>query len=275
MGTMTQSDSRVHLTTGWEPTTLLSDTLMHRFVHAYAGSLWEPVERMGGRVVHDSRFVVHDLRRPAAFENGVTLLAPLRADGTAVMDAVDGHLEGGTGRVWLWSAWPTPDLGRRGWQLSGHPPVLVRPAGPPPPSPDSDVEVVEVEDQSALDAWQDVVIRGYPLDGLQDTSGVSKRYLDDRVLDPGTHRLWLGILDGRPVAAGAAHITAGMNVFAMGATLPAARGRGAWNALAARRLAACTQLPAASLFSDDSRPLAERLGFVPLHRWTLWTRQRS
>lgn len=274
MGATTQTHHHVHPTTGWEPTTPLSDTLVHRFVHAYAGSLWQPVERMGGRVVHDPRYVVHDLGRPAAFENGATLLAPLGADADEVVEEVEGHLEGGSGRVWLWSAWPTPDLGRRGWQLSGHPPVLVRPAGPPPASPDTDVEVVEVEDQSALDAWQDVVVRGYPLDALRDSSGAPMRYLDDRVLDPGSHRLWLGILDGRPVAAGAAHVTAGTNVFAMGATLPAARGRGAWNALAARRLAACPRLPAASLFSDHSRPLAERLGFVALHRWTLWTRSR-
>lgn len=274
MGASGRLHQHVHLTAGWEPTTPLSDTLMHRFVHAYAGSMWQPVEAMGGRVVHDPRYVAHDLGRPAAFENGATLLAPLGADADDVVDEIDEHLEGGRGRVWLWSAWPTPDLGRRGWQLSGHPPVLVRPAGPPPPPPDTDVEVVEVQDSAALDAWQDVVVRGYPLDALRDGSGAPTRYLDERILDPGRHRLWLGILHGRPVAAGAAHVSAGMTVFAMGATLPAARGRGAWNALAARRLAACPELPAASLFSDWSRPLAERLGFVPLHRWTLWTRSR-
>lgn len=264
-----------HLTTGWEADTPLSDSLTHRCVHAYAASLWEPVERSGGRVHHDPRVVVHDLGRPAAFENGATLLAPLGADGTdpaALLDEVEARLSGGRGRVWLWSAWPTPDLHHRGWELAGHPPLLVRPAGSAPPAPTTDVEVVEVVDADGLAVWQDVVVRGYPLDEL--VAAHDPTWLRPEVLDPATHRLWLGLLGGWPVAAGASHVAAGTHVFAMGATLPAARGRGAWNALARVRLVARPDLPAASLFSDFSRPLAERLGFVPIHRWTLWTRPR-
>lgn len=261
-----------HLTTGWEPETPLSDSLVHRFVHAYAASLWHPVAALGGHVRHDRHVVVHDLGRPAAFENGATLLAPLGPDADAVLDGIEGELATGRGRVWLWSAWPTPDLRHRGWELSGHPPVLVRPAGGPVPTPRTEVEVVEVDDAAGLAAWQDVAVRAYPLDELQ--AEQDGTWLDADVLADGTHRCWLGLLDGRPVAAGAAHVSAGMNVFAMGATLPEARGRGAWAALAATRLVACPDLPAASLFSDHSRPLAERLGFVPIHRWTLWSRPR-
>jgi hypothetical protein len=41
------------------------------------------------------------------------------------------------------------------------------------------------------------------------------------------------------------------------------------------RLAAAPDLPAAALFSDDSRPGAERLfGFLPISRFTLWMRSR-
>lgn len=269
--TATPTETSEHLTTGWEPDTPWSDTLVHRVVHAYASSLWRPVHRAGGHVVHDPRVVVHDLGRPAAFENGATLLAPLAADADHLLDEVEGQLHAGRGRVWLWSPWPTPDLRHRGWELAGHPPVLVRPPGPAPAPPATDVEVVEVHDASGVAAWQQVVARGYPLEELADRT--EPAWLDPRVLDA-DHRLWLGLRGGRAVAAGASHVAAGTLVFAMGATLPAARGHGAWNALAHVRLTAHPHLPAASLFSDDSRPLAERLGFVPIHRWTLWTRPR-
>lgn len=261
-----------HPMTGWEPSTPLSDSLVHRSVHAYAASLWRPVAAVGGHVHAMPEVVVHDLRRPAAFENGATLLAPLGHDAEDVLDHVEAELAAGHGRVWLWSAWPTPDLRGRGWELSGHPPLLVRPAGPPPPWPTTDATVEEVHDAGQLATWQDVVVRGYPLDEIRDHPDPA--WLGPQLLADGSHRCWLARIDGRPIAAGALHVAAGMAVFAMGATLPAARGRGAWAALAATRLAIRPDLPAVSLFSDHSRPLAERLGFVPIHRWTLWTRPR-
>jgi hypothetical protein len=266
--------ARERLTTGWERATPWSDSLVHRSVHAYAASLWQPVARMGGTVVHDERFVVHDLGRPAAFENGATLLQPLAcATGRDVLDQVESLLASGRGRVWLWSAWPTPDLRDRGWQLSGHPPLLVRPAGDPPSPAPRAVRVEEVRDDRGLLDWERVIVDGYPIDELRPWR--RRCYVDPAVLDDPKHRWWVAYQEGEPVAAAASHTAAGMTVFALGVTLPAARRRGAWRALAAVRLAARPDLPAASLFSDYSRPLAERLGFLPIQRWTLWTRQRS
>ena len=64
--------------------------------------------------------------RPCGFFNGAVLLRP-PADWDAVMTRVEHFLGGGLGQAHLWSAWPTPDLHHRGWRLSGHPPLLVRP----------------------------------------------------------------------------------------------------------------------------------------------------
>jgi hypothetical protein len=76
-------------------------------------------------------------------------------------------------------------------------------------------------------------------------------------------------------AVGARHIAHGLVVLALGATLPAARHGGCWSAMVRSRLAAAPDLPAAALFSDDSRPGAERVfGFLPISRFTLWMRSR-
>jgi hypothetical protein len=56
--------------------------------------------------------------------------------------------------------------------------------------------------------------------------------------------------------------------------LPEARRRGYWQALLRARLADLEGLPSAALFSDMSRSGAERNGFLPVTRFTLWRRAR-
>jgi hypothetical protein len=124
------------LVTGWEPETPVEDTLLRRFVFALAAA-WEPaVAAMGGRVQRCAAYALADFGRPAGLGNAVTLLQPLPPDGPdEVLDAVEAAVAPGSGTVFLLSAWPTPDLGRRGWQLAGHPPFHIRPPGPLPPAP--------------------------------------------------------------------------------------------------------------------------------------------
>jgi hypothetical protein len=62
--------------------------------------------------------------------------------------------------------------------------------------------------------------------------------------------------------------------FSLGVTLPEARRRGYWAAMAAVRLIEEPGLPAVGVFSDMSRPSAEAIGFLPLTRFTLWHRPR-
>ena len=66
----------IHLTTGWEPGVPVGDTVLRRFVHAWAESLAGPVAAMGGRVERRAGLVAVDLGRPAAYYNGATLLRP-------------------------------------------------------------------------------------------------------------------------------------------------------------------------------------------------------
>jgi hypothetical protein len=190
----------IHLITGWEPEVPVGDTVLRQFVNAWAESLAGPVAAMGGRVERRAGLVAGDLARPAAYYNGVTLLRPPAPDAWGLLvDEVEQVLLAGpgSGDVFLWSAWPTPDLRRRGWELEGHPPLLLRPAsGPLPPA--GELEVRRVTDAAALATWERVAVEGYPLEDLAPwRPGV---LFDQRVLATPL-RLWVGA--GRGACRGA------------------------------------------------------------------------
>jgi hypothetical protein len=264
----------VHLTTGWEPEVPVGDTLLRQFVHALADSLAGPIQALGGRVARSDALVAADLGRPASYYNGATLLRPPDPGGwSPIIDEVERLLLAGpvTGDVYLWSPWGTPDLRRRGWVLEGHPPFLFRPLGGSLPPAALGLEVRAVSDAAALAEWERVVVEGYPFDDLAPwRPGV---LFDERVLATPL-RLWLGRVGGRPVGAAASYVAHGFHVLALGVVLPEARRRGYWETLLGARLAEHPGLPSGSLFSDLSRPGAERNGYVPITRFTLWRHPR-
>ena len=79
---------------------------------------------------------------------------------------------------------------------------------------------------------------------------------------------------GQPVCVGSLFVDFGLATFSLGVTLPEARRRGYWAAMAGVRLLEEPGLPAVGVFSDLSRPSAEALGFLPITRFTLWHRPR-
>jgi hypothetical protein len=117
-----------------------------------------------------------------------------------------------------------------------------------------------------------VAVDGFPYRELQPYRPGA--LLDEGVLDDGRLRLWVGYEQDRPVCIGSLLVEAGVASFSLGVTLPAARRRGYWAAMAGVRLAHEPALPAVGVFSDMSRPSAEALGFVPITRFTLWHRPR-
>lgn len=256
------------LTTGWDELVDLDDTLMRRFVHHHAATMSAFCTAAGGQVddVREARLA--DAGRPAGFWNSATVLRPAD-DWQALVDAVACASGGGIGDLHLWSCFPTPDLRGLGWELMGHPPLLVRPPLHMMPAPgDLAIEPEEVRTPAQMREWEDVVIDGYPLAESGDVRGAvgpPAILADPRV------QCWLGRDDaGRAVSVGTSFVSHGLISFALGATLPGARGGGHWRAHAITRLRAAPQLWAAGIFSDHSRPLAERLGFLPLTRFTIW-----
>ena len=256
------------LTTGWEPDLPDADSLCLRWVRHWAEQCAAFARAAGGAVVRDERFLLADVGRPAGFLNAAVLLAPA-PDLPALLDEIEARTAGGAGEVFLWSLWPTPDLTGRGWRLEGHPPLLVRPplsvlpapAAPPGPEPR------RVTDAAALAAWERVLVEGYPLDGVRlDRPGavVGPDLLgDDRL------RFW-----SSGDAISAQFVAHGVASFALGVTLPAARRGGHWFRHARLRLQTEPDLWHVGVFSDFSRPGAERIGFVPVVRHTLWHRAR-
>ena len=85
-------------------------------------------------------------------------------------------------------------------------------------------------------------------------------------------RLWLGFVDGRPVATAAVHVAAGVNNVEMIATLEEDRGRGYGAAVTWAATTADPTLPAVLVASDLGRSVYERLGYTALTRWTMWLR---
>jgi GNAT superfamily N-acetyltransferase len=206
-----------------------------------------------------------------ALTNPVILRQPL-TDPAEVLAEV-GALFPPSVPYFLVSPWPTPDLRGHGLTLLGHPPLMVRFPGPRPPSthttPDASVEVRQVRDAAALAVAERVLVEGYPMPDLEPLA-------PGDLLAPGilteTTRVWVAFSDGAPAAVAASHRHAGVTLVEYVATLPAARGRGAGAAVTWAATLEEPAHPAVLIASDDGRPIYERMGFVPLMRWTAWLR---
>ena len=83
-------------------------------------------------------------------------------------------------------------------------------------------------------------------------------------------RAWIGSVGDRDVSVATAFTHAGVNQVEMVATVPDARGKGYGAAVTWRATLADPDLPAVLISSDDGRSVYERMGYIPLTRWTLW-----
>jgi hypothetical protein len=268
---MTTTETRPALETGWEPSTPVTDTLLRRFVLNHADYIDAVVSAGDGRCQRSAAFAAADLRRPAALFNSAILLRPLAYhDQQRVLDDIESFFATGRGEVLLWSPWPTHDLTGRGWRLMGHPPLLVRPPTLPLPIV-RPVRVERVADASALARWSRIVVDGFPFPDVPDAGAL----IGPGLLDDDRFTGWLAYDGAEPVTAAALFSTQGVAQFVFGVTRPDARRTGHWAALVRERLVSAGGLPAAGLFNDNSRPGAERFGFWPITRFTVWSRPRD
>ena len=255
------------LTTGWEPGLADSDSICLRWLRHWSEQVAVFVDAAGGRVHRDERYLLADRGRPFSYFNAAVLLQPWADDAAfaALLDEIEGQVAGGTGDFHLWSLWPTPDLRARGWELDGHPPLLVRPPSPVAldgPRPD------RVRTVAQLAEWERVVVAGYPMADLLpfDPGALAAPAL----LDDPRLRFWTSSEDGAPVTASAQFVAHGLAGFALGVTLPGHRHAGHWARHVRLRLVLEPDLWHVGVFSDFSRAGAERAGFVPIVRHTLW-----
>jgi GNAT superfamily N-acetyltransferase len=259
-----------HLTTGWEPGLPAEDTLLRRFVFAMADRVTAMAEAMTGRTYRDERAAMSDLGSAFLYDQAVVLLQPL-APGElrqVVADAIDFY---GPDRGWvLFSAWPTPDLRDAGLTLMGHPPMMVRAPGPDTSGagavPDG-LAIVEVADAAQLADFERTLITGYPMPSAG--AVVSPDLLGD------PFRLFVAYEGPTAIAVAGASLLRGIAEIDWVATLPAARGRGVGAAVTWAATTADPSRPAMLLSSDAGRSVYERLGYLPIARFTGWQRAAS
>jgi GNAT superfamily N-acetyltransferase len=244
------------------------DTLTNRAAWSMADRVLHHAVSAGRPHRVDDDLVVAWLGDRGMFINHAVVLSP-PADWEATLAVVGEVVPSGIPTT-LTSPYETPDLTPRGWQLVGHPPLMARLPGaaPVPPVP-PELQIHEVVDQPGIEVFERTLIDGFPLADLQPYQW--GRFYDERVLG-GPTRLWLGFVDGRPVATAAAHVAAGVNCVEMVATLDGHRGRGYGAAVTWAATTADPTLPAVLIASDPGRPVYERLGYLALTRWTMWLR---
>ena len=247
--------------TGWLDDTPVEDNLLRRFLHNQADLTALLATSGGGDVEVGTDVVMGWYDTDVVYSNMAVALQPITEP---TLDRVE-RFYGGRPATLL-SAWPTGDLSSRGWQLVGHPMLVVRGRGhlDLTPAPGVSTDVVCSPDELRL--AEQIAVDAYPLPGARVGTAFREPLLDSPYL------VRLGLLDGEPVAVAASHPARGVQNLCLAATLPAGRHRGVWSALVAARVNDEPDLPTVAFTSDDSRPGFVKLGFLPVLRLTLWLR---
>ena len=248
---------------GWQPETPPGDTVLRDFVDSSVHYLAGVGRAVGAATVDDADVAGAHHGAEFPFANMSIVRRPLDhaqwSDALArVRDAFAGR-----GPFVIASPFPTPDLRGDGCDLVGHPPFMIRAAGPAAvPEPDG-LELTPVQDEVELAVFEATLAAAYPAGGggtlfsapLLDVDGIS---------------LWVARLDGEPVATSLAHHGGRVNGVEMISCLPSVRGRRVGEAVTWLPTLMQPDRPAALIASDLGRPVYERMGFVALVRFTLW-----
>jgi hypothetical protein len=268
--------------TGWLADTPVDDNVIRGFLHNQAEQADIIAEHFGGTTARTSDVAMAASRCVVPYFNEALLLRPVLDADDPVLDEIDEFYAGSDATGWIiLSAWPTPSLRERGWELVGHPAFVLRTPGiplrPPADRPEVALEVRRATTPEDVLAAERVMADGYPMEEAQGRPGsafpetlgesdISVR-IASVLLDPQTGR--------EDVAVGLGYVAHGVVNLCGAATLPAARRTGAWGALVRARVDDAPHLPAVAFTSDFSRPGFEHLGFVSVFRCTMWARGRS
>ena len=272
---MTVTAPSHQLENGSRATTPSGDNLLHDFAKAEISAYAQLAGAAGGRVEHVEQFglAMIDCGSPCPFGNIAHLAHPLSSSDAAQL--VDLMLEfygaGEGGSFLLFSAYPTPDLGALGLDLSGHPPMMVRPAGTAP-SNDTGLRVEVVRDAGQLADFERTMIEAYPAPELAPFGSQARLFGDALLTTDWT--LYVGYEGDRVVATSAAFVSEHVVAVEMVSSREECRRRGYGLAITAAAATTRTDRPSALLSSDLGNPVYRRLGFLPLLRYALWMGRR-
>lgn len=262
---------------GWEPDVPVEDSLLRRFLTNWTAAVEAHGVPMGARALRRDDVAAVDVGRPSFGGNVATLLAPLTSDRlNESIAALNEFYRFGRdrcfGSVFLFSPWPTPDLRAHGWELADYQPLMLRPAGGTPPPDPPGLRIEPVVDERSLRAFERVMVRGFEAAEMEDAepgSLFSPAILGDKRL-----RMWVGWEEDRPVSAAAAFVAAGIVDVTLVGTIPEARRRGYGAALTWSATLADPALPAMLIATGAGRAVYERMGYLPLFRFAVWSRDR-
>jgi len=252
------SAAQPQLRNGWETSAPSSDSVLLAGTRAMAERAEWWATAMGGRSERDGDLVLTDTATDCLLLNQTLCTAPLQpAHARRALEFYPPN------RPFVISS-PNggSDLAETGLKLMGHPPFMQHPAGPPPASPPPEVTLTEVTEPTQLVSWSKILADGFPLGPLS----LPVAFLG------GPTRLWLASWQGQPAAAAASHVAHGMIDVEAVATLPEHRSRGLGTAVTWAATRDQPTLHACLLASDSGRPVYERMGYIPIHRWTMWYR---
>lgn len=262
-----------HLPDAWDPGLPADDNLVKAYVWGYADLMEKTAAALGWPWKRTERFVAIDGSSAFTFQN---VAVPLRPFGPPevddLLDEIGDFYAGRAGGPYLlWCGFPTPGLADRGWNLMGHPPLMLRPPGADvPPVPDG-LEIVPVTTADELEEFGSTMVEAFPVPEL---AGRPYGGFGPGLLDVPGWRMWIGRVDGRAVATSAVHLHAGVNDVEWISNRPEARGRGIGAAVTWAATLADPARPAMLIASDLGQPVYERMGYLRLTRFTLWFRGR-
>ena len=258
-------DQVATLTTGWEPNTPLTDSLLREFVFAYADRVAWMAQLTQGRVDSDAAACIADTCSAFGYDNAAVLLQPpTQSTLLAVLNRARQLFP--PDRWWvLLSAWPLPGPLPDGMLLGGHPPLMLRPPGPFSVGHPPGLRILPVSDQSSLADFDTVLKAAFPLPG-------GAAVADRRFLGYDLHLL-VGYDRDEPVATAGARTAGGIVEVDWVSTPPSHRRRGIGAAVTAAAASTDPTRPAVLLSSDDGRSVYRQLGFLDLVRFTIWEHQ--
>ncbi len=249
---------------GWEPDTDSSDTIVLAAARAMGDRAAAWASAAGGRIERDDGLELADAGSANLFVNQGMATRPLDPEmGRRVLDF---YSEGQP--FVLMSPRPSADLRPLGLGLMGHPPFMVRSASAagstdtPGPTEPPWLHVVELTDQADLPRFAEIAAAGFGLPASPVPAG----------LLGGPHRFWLAYRDGVPAGVSAAYVGHGVVDVEAVATLPGHRGHGVGEAVTWAATRAEASLPAVLIASDLGRAIYQRMGYLPISRWTIWYR---
>lgn len=260
---------------GAQPTTPPGDNLVADFMAADSAAFRALAAQAGGRSTVDDELGLSmgDAGSPCPFGNVAHATRPLTAP--AVAEAVRRlhrfYRTAPGGPFLIFTPWSLGDLRDDGFDIAGHPPLMIRAAGIELPNPGS-CRIVRVSDGPAVADFDRTLAEAYPADALL-PYGTQPVLVTEGVLET-PWQLVTGYVGDQPVATAGAYATDQVVAVEAVSTRPGFRRQGIGGLVTAAAAATAPNVPAALLSSDAGRHVYEMLGFIAVSRFTLWVGNR-